>query len=319
MVRLARRALATLALAAAAGAAHAFPDRPVTIVVPAPPGGANDFAARTLAVPLAAELGVPVVIENRAGGNGALAAGAVTRGRPDGHTLLFGYSGFISALPALGDAPALDPGLEPVGLVMEAPHVFVVPAALDVADLPALVARARARPGTLNYGSPGIGSVPHLATELFAARIGARMEHVAYRGSGPLLQDLLAGRIQLYVTTPVSVLGNLRDGRLRALAVAGPNRVAVLPEVPTADQAGLPGFSADAWFGLYVATGTPAATVARLSRAAEASVATEGFRRAVADQGAVPVWQDGATLRRRAADELRDWTALARANGIRAE
>lgn len=312
-----RRAALALAGLAPAWPARAFPDRPVTLVVAAPPGGANDFAARTLAVPLGAALGQPVVVESRAGGNGALAQQAVARARPDGHAVLFSYSGFISALPALSDPPALDATIEPVAMVMEAPHLVVVAPGVAAADLAGLLALARARPGALNYGTPGIGSVPHLATELLAARAGIRLEHVPYRGSGPLVQDLLAGRIELTVATPVSVLGHVRAGRLRALAVAGPNRIAALPDVPTAAEAGLPGLDADAWFGCHVARGTPGAVAARLAEAVEACVAAEAFRRAVAEQGAVPRFLPGPALQARAERELREWTELARANSIR--
>jgi tripartite-type tricarboxylate transporter receptor subunit TctC len=312
-----RRALLALFPALIACPASAFPERSVTLVVPAPPGGALDFGARLLAGPLGQELGTSVVVENRSGGNGSLATQAV-RGRVDGHTLLFGYSGFVSALPALTDTPALDATLEPVGLVMEAPHLIVVPQD-GPADLGGLLAAARARPGGLNYGSSGIGSVPHLATELICARAGIRMEHVAYRGSGPLVQDLLAGRVQVTVISPVSVLGHIQAGRLRAIAVASPRRLEILPAVPTAAEGGLPSLDVDAWYGVYAAAGVPGPVKARLAAALERSVANEGFARAVRGQGAVPRWQEGPALASRAAEELRMWTALARANNIRAE
>jgi tripartite-type tricarboxylate transporter receptor subunit TctC len=319
MRRILAGALALLLAGLPPATAQTFPERPLTLMVPAPPGGANDFAARLVARALGARLGQNVVVENRSGANGALAAGVVARARPDGHTLLFAYSGFVSALPALTDTPALDPALVPVALVMEAPHLFVVPRAMPAENLSAFLAMARAAPGRLNYASPGLGSVPHLATEALRAWAGIDLVHVAYRGSGPILQDLLSGRVQLYLTTPISVAGPLREGSLRALAIAAGARHPHWPEVPTAAEAGLPGFTVEAWFGIQAPAGTPAAVIDRLARDLDAVVAAPEYRRAVEEQGAVARWMGPAELGRRAEREMAEWTALARANNIRME
>jgi len=310
------------ALLAGAGLAQAQApfDRPTRIVVGFAAGGTTDITARVVAEGVATSFGHRAAVDIRTGASGFIAAEYVARSRADGGTVLLCPMGPMTISPELpGMNLPIDVGadLVPVANVVRSSFVVVTGANSPHRTLEELIAAARARPGALNYGTPGIGSVPHLATELLAARAGIRLEHVPYRGSGPLVQDLLAGRIELTVATPVSVLGHVRAGRLRALAVAGPNRIAALPDVPTAAEAGLPGLDADAWFGCHVARGTPGAVAARLAEAVEACVAAEAFRRAVAEQGAVPRFLPGPALQARAERELREWTELARANSIR--
>ena len=227
-----RQALSTAVAAAAALAAawvraQSFPDRQLTIVVPAPPGGTADIAARALVEPLGKALGQSIVIDNKGGGNGAVGAQAVLNAKPDGHSLLMAYSGFHCMSPHLVKLP-YDPmkDLQAVCNVYSAPQVMVVRSSLEnIKTAQDLIAYAKANPGKLNYGSSGNGSVQHIATELFKQLSGTFMTHIPYRGSGPTIVDLLSGQIDLTVTTAPSLMPHIQSGKFRPLLVAGPRRL----------------------------------------------------------------------------------------------
>jgi tripartite-type tricarboxylate transporter receptor subunit TctC len=272
--------LAASSLAVGRSAAQ-LPGRAVTLVVPAPPGGHTDIAARLAAEGLAPRLGVPVVVDNRPGGNGVVGAQAVIRARPDGTTLFVAFSGFMVGIPAVTRELGVDTrrDLLPVAMLMEAPHVALVPTSLPARSMAEFVALAKARAGAVNYASVGVGSIHHLGPELLKQRAGIALTHVPYRGDAPALQDLLSDRVQLYLATLPAAAGFVREGRLRALAVAAPTRLASLPEVPTMDEAGFPGLHVGSWYGLFAPAGTPATTVAALAGPTDAVTATEGYRR----------------------------------------
>lgn len=302
-------------------AAEAFPSRPVTLVVSGPAGGTTDYSARLIAQPLSERLGVPVVVDNKAGGNGMIALQAVIRARPDGQTLLIGYSGTVTGKPAVEGFGDFDPrrDLASVALILQAPQVMMVHPTLPVRTLMEFVDYARARPGRLNYASSGAGSLQHLGTELLKQRTGIDLVHVPYRGTGETMNDVLAGRIQFYMTTPPPVATAIRDGALRALAMASATRHPALPDVPTAAEAGLPGYAAESWFGLFAPKAAPRPVVERLAAECRAVLADQALRDRALSVGGIVRFEDPATLDRRVAEELEMWTRLVRETGIRAD
>ncbi len=267
-----RRTVITLAAASAfAGSARAqgaYPDRPITVVVPAPPGGGTDLVTRMYADLLGQELGQEVIVDNKGGGNGNIGTALVARAKPDGYTLLMQYSAFHSANPAL----IKDLNWKPddfVGVAMGAvaPHVIVIAKKVPAEDLKSFVAYAKANKGKLNYASVGAGSVPHLGGVLLNKAAGIDLTHIPYKGAGPATQDLVAGQVELMIVTPPSVSGHIRSGNVKALALASDTRHPAFPEIPTAAEAGLPGFVLDGWFALFAPAGTPQPIVDRLNAA----------------------------------------------------
>ena len=250
-----RRALSLL-LATPALAQGWQPTRAITVLVPNPPGGGTDFAARLFADGLARLLGQPVVIDNRPGANGNIAIQAAARAVPDGHTILLQYSGYHAGNPAMMRNPGWDPrDITPLGMATMAPHVILAAPNLPVSTLAEFIALARERPrgerGGMNYASSGIGSIQHIAGVLFSRAIGVDMVHVPYRGAAAALQDVVGGRVEMFITTPSSAIQLVQAGRLRALAMASARRAPGLPDVPTTAEAGLPGFTIDAWFAFF--------------------------------------------------------------------
>jgi tripartite-type tricarboxylate transporter receptor subunit TctC len=297
------------------------PGRPITLVVPTAAGGTTDFAARLLAEPLGQRLNRPVVVDNRAGANGVIGTQAVTRARPDGHTLLVQYSGYHVGTPAVVRNIGWDPlkDLAPVALLMDAPQVLLAHPSVPARTFAELIAYAKANPGKLNYASAGNGSMQHLGTELLKQRAGIELEHVPYKGTGPVMQDLLSGRVQLFLTTPPPAVPFIRNGQLRALALAARERHPALPEVPTAGEAGLPGFVAEAWFAVFAPASTPAPLVERLAAEVSAITAAPEFRAKAEEQGAVVRPMAPAELGARVERELSEWAEVVRAGNITAD
>jgi len=261
-------ACATL-LAATAAAAHAqdFPARSITIVVPNPPGGMVDASARLVGDPLAKVIKQSVVIENRPGGSGNIAYQGVARAKPDGYTLLASYSAYHTGNPWLmKDLPWAPKDFTPVGLVTVATNVITVHPSIPANTLKELVDYLKKNPGKVNYASQGNGSLSHLGTELFKQQTGTSIAHVPYKGSGQAIQDVLAGQVQMFITTPPSVIQHIQSGKLKALAVAGKSRHPGLPNVPTAAEAGVPGVELEAWVALFAPAGTPQPVVNKLSQ-----------------------------------------------------
>jgi tripartite-type tricarboxylate transporter receptor subunit TctC len=296
----------------AAGAALPFaaraqgawqPRGPITVIVPNPPGGGTDFAARLYMEGLSQALGVPVVIENRGGANGNIGIGAAVRAAPDGQTLLLQYSGYHAGNPAMMRNLTWDPlrDLTPVGMATLAPHGIFVGPQVPANDLRSFIAWLRERREPINYASSGNGSIQHIAGVLFARAVGVEMTHVPYRGAAPALQDVAGGRVELFITTPSSAIPLVQGGRVKALAMASATRSPGLPDVPTTAEAGLPGFTLDAWFAFFAPAGIPAAARERLN-AELRRLAEDPVIRARAEAG-------GATTR---AMTLAELDALAR-------
>jgi tripartite-type tricarboxylate transporter receptor subunit TctC len=248
--------------------AHAdtYPNKPITLVVPNPPGGLVDTSARLVSEPLARVIGQSVIVDNKPGGSGNLAYSQVARSPKDGYTVLVSYSGYHIANPILMDKlPWEIKDLTPVGLITVATNVIAVHPSVPANTLKEFITWAKQNPGKVNYASQGNGSVSHIGTEIFKQQTGIEMTHVPYKGSGQAIQDVLAGQVQVFITTPPSVMGHVLNGKLKALAVTGKTRHPQLPQVPTAAEAGLSGFELESWVALYVASGTPKDVVQKLS------------------------------------------------------
>ncbi len=266
LIRRALAALATSALLVPLAGAQAYPAKPVTLVVPNPPGGFVDASARLLSEPLARVLGQSVVVDNKGGGSGNVAYGLVARANPDGYTLLTSYSAYHVGNPALSPKlPWAQKDLAPVALVTVATNVIAVHPSVPANTLSEFIAYLKANPGKLSYASQGNGSLSHIGTEMFKGQTRTSMVHIPYRGSGPAVQDVLAGQVQVFITTPPSVMGHIQAGKLKGLAVAGKARHPGIPSVPTTDEAGLKGFELEPWVGIFAPAGTPPEVVAKLS------------------------------------------------------
>ncbi|MCB4822728.1 Bug family tripartite tricarboxylate transporter substrate binding protein [Roseicella aerolata] len=288
MPHLSRRAALAAALALPAAAqAQGWPSRPITVLVPNPPGGGTDFAARLYQDALARLLGAQVVVDNRPGANGNIAIQAAARSAPDGHTLLLQYNGYHGGNPAMMKNLTWDPvrDLAPVGMATVAPHAILIPAELPPRTLREFMDYVKARPGQINYASSGNGSIQHIAGVLFSRAVGVPMVHVPYRGAAPALQDVAGGRIELFITTPSSAIGLVQGGKVRALAIASAERIQALPEVPTTAEAGMPDFVVDAWFAFFAPAGTPAPVLERLNAALREAAALPEVRRRAEEGG----------------------------------
>ena len=264
-----RRFAIGVALALPSIVAHAaFPDKPVTIVVPTAPGGGNDAMARIMSQKLSLALGQPVIIDNKAGANGAIASEYVAHANPDGHTILFGYIATHAMNPALQKLrydPVVD--FEPIGLVATSPVLMVVNPDAGVKDVADLLKQARADPAKFSYASAGNGTAPHFAAELFKLQTGVSLLHVPYKGSGPAMTDTLAGQTHLMFPSLIAASPHVKAGKLKALAVAGAKRTTTFPKVPTLKETGVDGVDVTQWYGLFAPAKTPKAVIAQLNTA----------------------------------------------------
>ena len=264
--------IAVLAASSNLVVGQTFPSKPVRLVVGYAPGGSTDVLARALAIPLAKELGQPVVVENRPGAGSSVAAEQVSRAAPDGYTLLLSPPAGYSVNPALN--PKLDyaKNLLPVTMLGSSPLVVTVSANSPIKSLADLIATAKANPGKLNYATSGNGSAPHFCTALFIQLTGVDMVHVPFKGGADSVQSVLAGDTQVTFATPPTVLSLVRSGRLRALAVTSRDRSPLMPDIPGMAEAGLPGYDLTSWYGLFAPAGTPPSIVKTIFDAAVKSV-----------------------------------------------
>ena len=286
--RLPRRSLLLLAAALPAPAlAQTFPDRPIRFVIPWPPGGTNDIVGRLVSDGMASRLGQPLVIENRGGAGGALGAEVVAKSAPDGYTILLGGSGSLTINQAVRRRLPYDPAtaFAPIGLIGSGANIIVVHPSVPATSLRELQAVARASRPPLNYASPGVASTGHAAGALITQVLGVEMEHVPYRGTGPAMNDLVAGRIQVFTNALAPLQPHVESGRVRALAIAGPRRNAAMPNLPTTAEAGFPEIQAATWFGLLATGGTPPDRLARLHAALNATVADPEIHRRLVEGG----------------------------------
>jgi tripartite-type tricarboxylate transporter receptor subunit TctC len=307
---------AALLMGGVSAQAQAWPAKPVRLVVSYPPGGTVDAVARIVAPKLSAKLGQPVVIDNRGGAGGAIGGDLVAKSSPDGYTVLLDASNHAQN-PALRKMP-FDTlrELAPVSLLVKVPNVLVVNPSAPMKNVADLIAQAKAKPGGINYASSGNGSAQHLAGELFASMAGVQMTHVAYKGGGPALTDVMSGHVPVFFASMASSLPFIQSGKLRALAVTGKAHAPALPQLPTVAQAGLPGYEVYEWNAVFVPAGTPAPVVERLSKELAATLKDPEVRGRLEALGAEVIGSSPAELDGFRRAEITKWTKLAKDNKI---
>lgn len=291
-----RRLALTLALALGASAAaplalaQSYPSRPVTLVVPFPPGGGTDTGGRVIAEQLSRRWGQTVIVENKGGAAGQIGADLVAKAKPDGYTLLLGNIGTQAINPSLYAKLPYDPdkAFAPVSLVAELPLVMMVNPAVAARTPAEFIALAKAQAGKLSYSSSGAGGAPHLVAEMFKDQTRSFIVHVPYRGGGPAIADLLAGHVDLSFMTALEASGHIKAGKLRALAVTSDKRLPALPDVPTLAEGALPGFNAISWIGMVAPAGTPQDIVEKIAADVRAVLADDAVKARFAALGGVP-------------------------------
>lgn len=323
--RLHTRTLLAFGVAATGLGAHAqdaaYPTQTVTLIASAAPGGTTDIAARMIADPLSKALGKPVVVDNRPGGSGTIAASAVKRARPDGHTLLVQYSGFQVITPHLIKG-TLNPikDFSPVANLIVAPQVIVVRPDLPVRTLPELISYAKAHPGKLNYASSGNGSLQHVTGEMIKQLTGVDITHVPYKGTGPAITDLLSGNVDMTFTTAPPLLSHIKAGKLRALAVTGNVALPGLPNVPpTSTIKGFEKLDINSWFAVYAPAGTPKPVIDRVSSEISRIMRTAEFKGKAEAQGSYAVYRNPRELADYTSQELQSWGKFVKEAHITAE
>jgi tripartite-type tricarboxylate transporter receptor subunit TctC len=291
------------------------------IIIPFPPGGPADTIARILERPLRAQLGQAVVLDHRSGAGGVVGMEAVARARPDGQTVGLGSTGALVIAPHLMARMPYDPlrDLAPVTEVLAVPQLLVVPAAFPARDVAALVAMARAAPGSIAYASAGTGSSLHLAAELFRQKAGIEITHVPYRGAAPAITDVVAGRVQMMLGDVAGVLPQVQGGALRALGITATQRFAGLPDVPTIAEAGIEGVLSDTFYGVLAPAGVPAARIAALAAALQSALAEPEIRAALAAQGGTIIGSAPDDFATRLRLSSARWAEVISAGNIRME
>jgi len=301
--------------------AQVFPSRPVTLVVPFPPGGGTDTGGRVIAEQLSRRWNQPVIVENKGGAAGQIGADYVAKSRPDGYTLLLGNIGTQAINPLL--YPKLpydaDKAFAPVSLVAELPLAMMVHPSVPAKTAAEFVALAKSKPGQMSYSSSGAGGAPHLAAEMFKDQTGSFILHVPYRGGGPAIADLLAGHVQLSFMTVLEASGHIKAGKLRALAVTGDKRVPAFPEVPTLAETVAPGFNAISWIGLLAPAGTPQDLVDRIAADLRAVLSDEPVKARFVGLGGVPRATTPQEFARLIADDKSRYAQIIRSRKITIE
>src|SRR6516225_8031816 len=322
LTRLFRFVLPALLLAiASAGAAWAlYPERTIRIIVPFAPGGGTDVVARTLAQEMAKDLGVSVIIENKPGAGTIIGTQAVAASAPDGYTLLMGtFSHAVNS--SLSANLPYDPHRDfaPVAMIARSFNIVVVNPKSSIRSIADLIAAAKANPDRLTYGTFGVGTSAHLAGELFKDMAKVNLTAVPYKGAAPAITDLIGGQIDVMFTTVASAASLVESGRLRAIAVTSAERSPAFPQLPTVSEAGVPGYTAESWYGLFAPARTPADIIDRLNKAAALAVQSEAFKRLGANEGLVVVARPPEELERYVRGEEARWRRVIQAAGIRGE
>jgi len=311
---------AVLLLTGCAAFAQVYPAKPVRFIVPFAPGGGNDVIGRLVSSSLSERLGQQVVVDNRGGAGGIIGSELTAKAAPDGYTLLLGHIGTLAINAGLYPKLSYDPirDFAPVCLVATAQNILVVHPSLPARSVKELIALAKAKPGQLNFVSGGIGGAGHLAGELLNSMAGVQMVHIAYKGAGPALTDLVAGQVQLMITNMPAAMPHLKSGRLRALGVTGANRSPLMPDLPTISEAGLPGYELTNWFGVVAPAATPRAIVERLNEAIVSGLKTAEMRERLAAVGAEPVGSTPAAFAAHIKSETGKWSKVIATAGIKA-
>ncbi len=315
---------AGLALLAAAAATHAveitYPTKPIRLIVPFPPGGSADPLARAFGAWFSDKFGVPVIADNRPGAGTAIAHTLGAKAAADGYTLLLGASSGLTTNPAFGTKLEYDPVKDyaPVGLAAYVPQLLVVHPSVPAKDINELIDLSKAQPGTINCGSPGVGSVGHLSIALLNTTTGAKFVHVPYKGVAQAMIDLVGGRIQAHVGSVTGTWPQVSAGKIRAIATGHPKRLRTMPEVPAIAES-LPGFSNDGWYGIFAPAGTPAPIINKLSAEMKRALANVEFSKHIESIGMEPAGSTPQELREWVRSELARWTKVARDAGIQVQ
>lgn len=300
-------------------AADSYPDKPITIVVPFPPGGSTDLLARKIGEALSSSLGQPVVVENRGGAGGTVGANYVAKSDPDGYTLLMGVTGSNAISAALRDdlpySPVTD--FDPVSIVISSPLVLVVREDSDFKSVQDVIAYAKANPEYFTHGTPGVGTSMHMTGELFGLESGAKLLHVPYKGSAAALQDLLGGQINAMFGDILVTSEYVKSGDLRPLAVTGTKEHFLLKGVPTIAEAGIDGFAAFSWQGVFAPAGTPTAVLDKLYTAVSAALETDALKEVFAQRGFLVEGMNPADSKAFIASEVDKWTKVVEAAGLK--
>ena len=310
-----------LALVTASALAQNYPEKPVRLVVPFPPGGAADIVARHAAQKLSEAFGAQFVVDNRAGAGGAIGTDYAAHAAPDGYTLINASSSSMSINPHIGAGTPYDPqrSFTPVILIGYAPNVLVVHPSVPAKSVKELIAIAKAKPGALNIASNGTGTISHLTAELFMQRAGVKMVHVPYKGSAPATIDLMAGQVSLLFAAYPSVSTQVQAGKLKALAVTSAKRIDIAPQLPTVAEAALPGFESSQWWGLYGPAGLPTTIVTRLNAELNKILRSADIKKRFAADGAEPGSGTPNDLAVYLKNDYEKWGKVIRAAGIKSE
>ncbi len=314
----------TLALSASSvglAQAQAYPSKPIRFVVPYPAGGPLDTVARLLAQKVSESTKQPVIVDNKPGAGGNIGADAVAKALPDGYTILMGAVATHAINPTLYSGIPYDPikDFAPVTMVASTPNVLIVNPSVPAANVKEFIAYAKANPGKLNFGSGSTGSAGHLAGELFKAMAGVEMTHVPYKGAAPAMQDLIGGQVQLMFDNLASALGQVRAGKVKALAVTTAKRSALAPDLPTIAESGLPGFDISTWFGIFVPAATSREVVGRLHAEFTRALGAPDVRERMLNLGAEPVGNRPEEFAAYIASELVKYARVIKASGAKAD
>jgi tripartite-type tricarboxylate transporter receptor subunit TctC len=304
-------AAAALCVCACAAVAQAFPTKPIRFIVPFPPGGGNDTMARAFGQKMTEGFTQQVVIDNRPGAGGNIGAETAARALPDGYTLFLGGVGSHGINPGLQKVP-YDPiaDFAPISLIASAPLVIVVPLSLPAKTVGDLIQLARAKPGALNYASSGNGTIAHLSAELLNSMAKIKLEHVPYKGTGPALTDLLGGRVQVMFNSAVSIMPQVRAGKLRAIAMTATKRSPAMPDVPTVAESGVPGYEAASWYGVLAPAKTPRSIIMKLNGEIVRIAQLPDVRERLAGDGADPIGSSPEAFAAHIKRELARWARV---------
>jgi tripartite-type tricarboxylate transporter receptor subunit TctC len=298
-----------------------YPNRPITLIVPFPPGGSTTVMARNVADKMAATLGQQIVVDNRGGAGGTIGTRSAAKAAPDGYTILLGYTGTLSIAPSLYAHAGYDPRKDfaPIGMIGTAPSVLVVHPSVPVKSVAELIAYAKAASAPVAYGSPGVGTANHLAAELFANAAGVKLQHIPYKGSGPAMSDLVGGHIPMMFVPIPAAIGNVQSGTLRGLAVSSPKRSSMLPDLPSVQEAGVKDFDVALRYGLAAPAGTPRPIVDKLNKALNAALASDEVKKRLATEGAEALPGTPEAYADDIDREEKKWSALVRRLNLKVE
>ncbi len=311
-------ALAVLAVSFAAPAkAQEWPNKPIRLIVPFPAGGGTDIIARVVGNKLSDQLKQPVIVENKPGAGGNLGVDVAAKSAPDGYTMVLGQTSNLAINPSLYKSLPYDPvkDLIPVALIADAPLVLVVAQDSKFKTLADIIAAAKSKPDSLTFGSPGSGTVAHLSGEILQAAAGVKFSHIPYKGSSQALQDLMGGRIDLFMSSVPTALSQIKGGKLRAIAVSAPARSPALPDVPTMTEAGVKGVEATTWFGILVPAKTDAKIVERLNKELNIALEAPEVREKIAAEGGGPIGGSAEKFSKLLSDELPMWAKVVKDSG----